>query len=117
MSRVGVAFEAADLFVFPSLYEGFGIALAEAMWVGLPVVASKIPVIQELVEEGQTGLLIPPGSHESLVAALELLLDDIAVRQSLGQAGTNAARRFNPAAVAPMWHELWDSLASAPASR
>jgi glycosyltransferase involved in cell wall biosynthesis len=67
---------AADVFVFPSLYEGQGGALIEAMGMGLPVVVSDIPVLREAVTGGWNGLLAPPGSRSGLAAAIARLLDD-----------------------------------------
>ncbi len=112
MGRIGVAMSAADVFAFLSRYEGFGIALVEAMWTGLPVVATRIPVLQELVEDERTGLLVSPGSLEGLVDALGRLLDDAVLRETLGRAGAISARRFTPDAIVPGWHDLWASLAS-----
>ncbi|MFH1573283.1 MAG: glycosyltransferase family 4 protein [Acidobacteriota bacterium] len=67
---------AADIFAFPSLYKGFGGAVIEAMALGLPVVASDLPALREVVEEGRNGLLIKPGSSSEMAAALQDLLDD-----------------------------------------
>jgi glycosyltransferase involved in cell wall biosynthesis len=67
---------AADLFVFPSLYEGLGGAVIEAMALGLPIVASDIPALREVVEDGRNGLLVRPGSGEALAAAVRGILED-----------------------------------------
>jgi glycosyltransferase involved in cell wall biosynthesis len=67
---------AADLFVFPSLYEGLGGALIEAMALGLPIVASDLPAIREVVEEGGNAMLVPPGSSGSIAKAVDALLSD-----------------------------------------
>ena len=67
---------AADLFVFPSLYEGLGCALIEAMALRLPIVASDIPVLHEVVEKGQNALLVQPASPVKLARAIETLLND-----------------------------------------
>jgi glycosyltransferase involved in cell wall biosynthesis len=66
----------ADLFVFPSLYEGLGGALIEAMALGLPVVASDLPALREVVQEGENADLVPPGDAHSLALAILGLLDD-----------------------------------------
>lgn len=66
----------ADLFVFPSLYEGLGGALIEAMALGLPVVASDLPALREVVQEGENADLVPPGDAHSLALAIFGLLDD-----------------------------------------
>lgn len=67
---------AADVFVFPSLYEGLPGALIEALAVGLPVVASDLPSVREVVEHGANARLVPPGRPGPLTSALETLLQD-----------------------------------------
>ena len=67
---------AADVFVFPSLYEGLGGAVIEAMALGLPVVASDVPAVREVTEEGQNAVLVPPGQPDALAEALSNLLID-----------------------------------------
>lgn len=67
---------AADLFVFPSLYEGLGGALIEAMALGLPIVCSDLPALREVVEEGGNADLVEPADPESLAAAIATLLED-----------------------------------------
>ena len=66
---------AADLFVFPSLYEGLGGALIEAMALSLPIVASRIPVFEECLEDGGNAVLVAPESPEGLAAAVGGLLE------------------------------------------
>lgn len=67
---------AADLFVFPSLYEGLGGAVIEAMALGLPVIASRVPALTEIVEEGHNARLVPPASSDALAEALTAMLQD-----------------------------------------
>ena len=78
---------AADLFIMPSRWEGFGLAAAEAMAAGLPVIATRVPGLAEVVIEGQTGLLIEKDDSFALTAAIETLLADASLRRRLGQAG------------------------------
>jgi glycosyltransferase involved in cell wall biosynthesis len=75
---------AADVFAFPSLYEGLGGALIEAMALGLPIVASDLPAVREVVEDGRNALLVRPGSGADLAAALGRLLDDGPLRAAFG---------------------------------
>jgi glycosyltransferase involved in cell wall biosynthesis len=67
---------AADLFVFPSLHEGLPGAVLEALALGLPIVASDIPAIHEVIEPERNGLLVPPGSSHELCQAMDKLLAD-----------------------------------------
>jgi glycosyltransferase involved in cell wall biosynthesis len=67
---------AADVFVFPSLWEGLGGALIEAMALGLPIVACDLEAIREVVEEGRNAVLVPPGDPEALARAIADLLGD-----------------------------------------
>ena len=86
----------ADVAVVPSVEtargdrEGIPVALAEAMCAGLPVVASDLSGIPELVADDRTGLLVPPGDASALAVALRRLSDDAALRERLGLAGRRA---------------------------
>jgi glycosyltransferase involved in cell wall biosynthesis len=76
--------------------EGIPNVLKEAMACGLPVVASRVAGIPELVEHERSGLLVPPGDAPALAAALERLQEDATLRQALGQAGREKiVRDFN----------------------
>lgn len=87
----------ADLFVLPSVNEGFGIAIVEAMCAGLPVISTTSGGIPEVIHHGRTGILVPPEDAESLVAAIAELANDPEQRKSLSQAArTEALRRFTP---------------------
>jgi glycosyltransferase involved in cell wall biosynthesis len=85
----------ADVFVFPSIYEGFGGSIAEAMALELPVVSSDLPTLRDVVEPGGTALLVPPERPSELGRAIEDLLDDPALRRRLGTRGRElCATRF-----------------------
>ena len=75
----------ADIFVLPSLAEGLSNALLEAMAAGLPSIATRVGGTPELIQEGETGLLVAPEDTAALAAAMVRLADDPALRQSLGQ--------------------------------
>ncbi len=88
----------ARFVVVPSrCLEGFGLVAAEAMSHGLPVVASRIGGLAEVVEDGTTGLLVEPGNAEELAAAMRRLWDDPDLCRRLGAAGrAKAAREYSP---------------------
>ena len=81
---------AMDAFVLPSLKEGLSIAVMEAMALEKPVVCSRIAGLPEVVRDGQTGILVPPGDALALQNALEKLFADANLRRTLGR----NARRF-----------------------
>jgi phosphatidyl-myo-inositol dimannoside synthase len=80
-------FNLADIFFFPSAMEGFGLAVAEAMSSGLPVVASDRGSIPELVADGETGFTCDPTTADCFVERLLLLLGDAPLRRKFGAAG------------------------------
>jgi glycosyltransferase involved in cell wall biosynthesis len=86
---VGAWLERAELLVHPVRWEGFGIAVLEAMLAGLPVVASAVSSIPELVIDGETGYLVSPDDPHALADALLHVLDDPG---GLGEAGLRRAR-------------------------
>ncbi len=87
---------ALDVFVMTSLYEGLPCVIVEAMRCGLPVVASAVNGVPELVVSGQTGLLVPAGRPAAVAAATASLLDNHAARRRMGERGRLAvAGRFD----------------------
>jgi glycosyltransferase involved in cell wall biosynthesis len=88
----------AEVQVMPSRFEGFGMAAAEAMAAGVPLVASTAGSLPEIVADG--GVLVPPDDPAALAAAVARLLASAPARAALGAAGRAAARRFTWTAVA-----------------
>ena len=83
---------AADLFVLPSLSEGFPFVLLEALAMGCPVVASRVNGIPELMEDCKTGLLVPARDPQALTMAIQKLLSDPAAASRMGAAGRSVVR-------------------------
>jgi len=86
-------YNAADLFVFPSLYEGFGLPPLEAMACGTPVVASNVPALPEIV--GEAALLVDPYDIDELASAMERVLRDKQLRERMVGKGMERARGFS----------------------
>ena len=84
----------ADVFVFTSISEGFGLAAAEAQAAGVPVVTYAIPAMTEIVEDDVTGVLVPDRDPLKLASAVARLLDDPELRTSMGQAARSRAERL-----------------------
>jgi alpha-1,3-rhamnosyl/mannosyltransferase len=83
---------AADVFVYPSLYEGFGFPVAQAMAAGVAVITSNVSSLPEVA--GNAALLVDPRSQSELRAALVRLLGSADLRRALGMAGRERAREF-----------------------
>lgn len=83
----------ADIFVMPSFWEGLPIALLEAMSAGLPVIATRVEGIEETVEEGKNGLLIPTDNAGALAESIIQLLTDAQLRRKMGLASQEKIRR------------------------
>lgn len=107
----------AEVFVHPARWEGFGLALLEAMLASLPVVASAVSSIPEIVEDRSTGLLVPPDDVVRLAEALCAVLDDPGVARAYGAAGLARARgRFSVAAMAERTIEVYEAAVARPPS-
>ncbi len=100
-----------DLFVLPSINEGFGIAIVEAMCAGLPIVSTRSGGIPEVIDTGRTGILVAPEDSRALADAIAKLAGDPQLRNSLARAAkTEAEKRFHPSRYADELAQLYQSL-------
>ena len=81
-----------DLFTLPSIQEGFPMVILEALAAGKAVIASEVGAIPDVIRQGNTGMLVPPGDADALAHALCLLIEDEGLRQRLGQSGCQSVR-------------------------
>jgi glycosyltransferase involved in cell wall biosynthesis len=86
----------------PSIWpEPFGLVALEAAAAGRPVIASNIGGLIDIVVDGVTGILVPPGNREAMAAALLRLIDDAGLRERMGAAGIERAAEFAPGNLVP----------------
>lgn len=83
-----------DVLLMPSLWEGFGLVLLEAMARRVPIIGSAVSAIPEIVADGETGLLVPPQNVDALAEALDRLLQDAALRRHMGLLGEERLERL-----------------------
>jgi glycosyltransferase involved in cell wall biosynthesis len=108
---VGNLLAAMDVFVLPSLWEGLPLAMVLAMGAGLPVVASRVAGIPEVVDDGRTGLLVPPSDPAALGAALTRLFEDAPLRQQIGgEASRSVLPRLGVDRYVERMTSLYDTL-------
>jgi glycosyltransferase involved in cell wall biosynthesis len=105
------AFRRADIVVFASLYEGFGLPILEAQAIGRPVITSNISSLPEAAGDG--ALLVDPLSVDEIRAAIVRIINDAALRTSLVEKGLKNIERFRPEAVASRYAEIYRQIAGA----
>jgi glycosyltransferase involved in cell wall biosynthesis len=102
----------ADLLVLPSVAEAFGLVLAEALYLGKPVIASRVGGIPEIVADGTDGILVPPGDSAALAAAICRLLDDGSLRDRMSGAGRERVhRRFGFESMVRSYERVYEQFA------
>jgi glycosyltransferase involved in cell wall biosynthesis len=96
--RLGSLYASADAFLLASLYEGYGMVLAEAMARGLPIVCTSGGAAAETVPDG-AAIKVPPGDERALTLAIQRILDDRELRHRMAQAAWSAGQKL------PRWED------------
>jgi glycosyltransferase involved in cell wall biosynthesis len=110
--RVPAVLRSVDLLVLPSIYEEMGSVLAEAMTCGLPVVASDVGGIPDVVRDGETGILVPPGDVAALTKALDGVLRDPSLGTRLGKEARRQSARYSWPGLAARIADLYGAARS-----
>lgn len=114
VKNVGDYMSVFDLFVLPSLHEGIGGILLDAMSFGVPVIATAVDGLPEIVGNEHNGVLIPPADAGSLVSAIRRLHDDAELRERFVGEGYKVAADHQPQGMADQYHNLYRELAKTP---
>lgn len=110
VDNVGDYLEAIDVLALPSRHEGMGSILTDAMQFGLPVVATRVGGIPEVVIDGETGILVPVGDHDALAAAFVKLYADRELFQKMAAASRRRAQNYESSLMAKRYLELYRKL-------
>jgi len=92
-SEILALYDLADVFIYPSLYEGFGLPVLEAMACGCPIIASNVAALPEVV--GEAGLLVDPYDVEALANAMITVLEDDELKKEMSKKGIAQAQKFS----------------------
>jgi glycogen(starch) synthase len=115
---VMAAWRHAGIGLVPSLCrEGFGLVAVEAMRSGVPVVASRIGALPEIIADGVTGLLVTPGNTPELIRAIRRMEEDPQLRCRMGVAGRARSERFSAKTVTTMYEQHYQRILEAPRRR
>jgi glycosyltransferase involved in cell wall biosynthesis len=105
---------AIDVFCISSLYEGTPLALFEAMAAGKAIVSTAVDGCREVLEDGKSALLVPPADPDALAAALERVVSQPELRESLRRHALEASRRYDVAAAVEAMQSLYEELLEGP---
>jgi glycosyltransferase involved in cell wall biosynthesis len=101
---------AADIYALPSLHEGFGIVLLEAMTCSLPIIATNKGGQTDIVKDGYNGILIPPSDEKALADAITTLASDAQKRNTIGKNNKEDVKNYSMSAVAGRYLELFNKV-------
>ena len=110
VENLGDYFTALDLYIHPSLQEGLGSVILDAMHAGLPVIASRAGGIPEIVKDRQNGLLVEAGNPQAIADAILLLYEDEHLRGLIGKRAEKYTRDFTPEMMARNYEEIYRSI-------
>jgi len=107
VDRLPTLFGTADLFVLPSLHDGWGVVLNQALGAGLPIISSRsVGAAADVVSPGQNGFVFPPGNVPALAAAIRSLVSDHERRLTFAQNSRAAAQQWTPSKGVDRWVDL-----------
>ena len=100
-----------SILLMTSIYEPFGLVLPEAMSCGLPVVAFDCPYgPADIITDGVDGFIIKDRNVEEYANKVCLLMDDMSLRQKMGQAGIVSSQRYTAERIMPMWKQFFEQV-------
>jgi len=105
-------YQGADFFVLPSLSEALSLTLLEAMASGIPVVASDLPGLRDVVTEGHDGFLVPPADVEKLRERMELLAENTSLCKKMGRNARETVKKYSWSEIAKKTVEVYERVAS-----
>ncbi len=111
-SRIPQHFKAADIFVLPSLYEGFARVLMEAAMAGKPIVSTNVGGTEDIIKDGENGFVINQGNEKNFVEKVLFLLQNPIIAQRMGEKGQEIMEtKFSPQETLLKQIEIWNELA------
>jgi glycosyltransferase involved in cell wall biosynthesis len=99
-----------DLFVFPSNYEGLGSTLLDAMGFEVPIIASAVGGIPDIITHGKNGYLVSPGDTQAIIQAIEHLYHNPELRQRLASGSKSQLSAYSPEKMVKRYRELYRSV-------